>query len=379
MGERLHKVFGQIGSKLVSMATESAHWLIMGKRCLHLFSVVFDQIFFKLAGNEDRHKISDVFRFRPDQTTPYRVRCPWAGKWCPQTSSFIFDQIFVKLAGNQDRHKISDEFEFLPDRVGHLGVTCPWRRMKFSVDLLWNLQVQLTFQMKIYWVPCGRNSSYSFPPIVLKLFRCFLHGMKICIWYGYNPLIIFSHFFCFVNLVFFVVWNAIKVYRQWLPCGRSSSYSFPPIILKLCRCFLHRMKICMWFEYNTLSIFSHFFCCVNLVSFFFTWNAIKVYRQWVPCGRNSSYSFPPIVLKLHRCFLHEMKMCMWFWYNTCTLIIFSHFFCFVNFRSWNYFKVFFLHEMLSKCIDSDYLSSYSFALIVLKLCRCVLHGMKMCI
>ena len=31
VGERLHKVLGQIGSKLVSMATESPCWLIMGK------------------------------------------------------------------------------------------------------------------------------------------------------------------------------------------------------------------------------------------------------------------------------------------------------------------------------------------------------------
>ena len=53
--------------------------------------------------------------------------------------------------------------------------------------------VQLIFQMKIYWVPCGRNSSYNFLPIVLKLFRCFLHGMKMCIRFGYNPLIIFSY------------------------------------------------------------------------------------------------------------------------------------------------------------------------------------------
>ena len=30
-GERLHNVLRQIGSKLVSMATESPHWLIMGK------------------------------------------------------------------------------------------------------------------------------------------------------------------------------------------------------------------------------------------------------------------------------------------------------------------------------------------------------------
>ena len=39
---------------------------------------------------------------------------------------------------------------------------------------------------------------------------------------------------------------------------------------------------------------------------------------------------------------------IWFGYNT--LIIFSHFFCFVNLKS-----RFFLHEMLSKCIDSGYL------------------------
>ena len=68
------------------------------------------------------------------------------GKWCLQASSFIFDQIFVKLAGNQDRHKISDEFEFRPDRISHFGVTCPCGQIKFSIDILWNLQVQLTFQ-----------------------------------------------------------------------------------------------------------------------------------------------------------------------------------------------------------------------------------------
>ena len=34
------------------------------------------------------------------------------GKWCLQASMFIFDQIFVKLAGNQDMHKILVEFEF---------------------------------------------------------------------------------------------------------------------------------------------------------------------------------------------------------------------------------------------------------------------------
>ena len=60
--------------------------------------------------------------------------------------------IFVKLAGNQDSHKISDEFEFLPDRISHFGVTCPCGRIKFSIDIWWNLQVQLTFQILEFFV-----------------------------------------------------------------------------------------------------------------------------------------------------------------------------------------------------------------------------------
>ena len=41
VGERLYKVSGQIGSKLVSMATESPHWLIMGKTMSPPFLVCF--------------------------------------------------------------------------------------------------------------------------------------------------------------------------------------------------------------------------------------------------------------------------------------------------------------------------------------------------
>ena len=73
------------------------------------------------------------------------------GKWCLQASSFIFDRIFIKLAGNQDRRKISDEHEFWPDRISHFGVTCPCGRIKFSIDI-WNLQVQLTFQTLEFFV-----------------------------------------------------------------------------------------------------------------------------------------------------------------------------------------------------------------------------------
>ena len=63
------------------------------------------------------------------------------GKWCLQASSFIFYQIFVKLAGNQDSHKISDEFEFQLGPISHFGVTCPCGRIKFSIDILWCLHL----------------------------------------------------------------------------------------------------------------------------------------------------------------------------------------------------------------------------------------------
>ena len=55
-----------------------------GENDVSTFSLLFFyQIFFKLASNEDRHKISDDFEFRPVQTTPYRVRCPWASEKFP--------------------------------------------------------------------------------------------------------------------------------------------------------------------------------------------------------------------------------------------------------------------------------------------------------
>ena len=63
-----------------------------------------------------------------------------------------------------------------------------------------------------------------------------------------------------------------------------------------------------------------------------------MYRQWVPCERNSSYSF----------ILHGLKMCMWLGYNPC--INFCCFFHFANF-------VIFWPQILWKSRDSGYLVS----------------------
>ena len=61
---------------LVSMATDSSHRVIMGKRRHHVFSNVFDRILFILAGNDDMHESLDEFEIWLDSTTDYGVSCP---------------------------------------------------------------------------------------------------------------------------------------------------------------------------------------------------------------------------------------------------------------------------------------------------------------
>ena len=138
------------------MATESAHWLIMGKRFLHLFSVVFDPILFILAGNEDMHKTSDEFEFRPDWTTDYGVSCPWASEKFPidlcwengvskLARSFLIgssSNLLVTRTGIKSQ--MSSKSSQIGSVTSELNALCG--RIKFSTDILWNLQVQLTFQ-----------------------------------------------------------------------------------------------------------------------------------------------------------------------------------------------------------------------------------------
>ena len=106
------------------------------------------------------------------------------------------------------------------------------------------------------------NFFYSLIPILLKLYRCCDHASKICILFGYNPQINFCHFFCNFSGIL-----TMKVNGQWVPCVRNSSYSLIPILLKLYRCCDHALKICILFGYNPQINFCHFFCNLNLAIF----------------------------------------------------------------------------------------------------------------
>ena len=52
--------------------------------------------------------------------------------------------------------------------------------------------------MKVYrrWVPCKRNFLYNVNP--------FLRGLKMCMWFGFNPAVSFCHFSTLLTLSFFI-------------------------------------------------------------------------------------------------------------------------------------------------------------------------------
>ena len=102
--------------------------------CSHfLFVVRGKNSYIKLTGNRTGIKSRTSLNFGQIGTFPSELgafECLKLShrliirKWCVQSSTFIFHWIFVKLAGNQERHNISDEFEFQQDQISHFGVTC---------------------------------------------------------------------------------------------------------------------------------------------------------------------------------------------------------------------------------------------------------------
>ena len=92
----------------------------------------------------------------------------------------------------------------------------------------------------------------------------FQDGLKICMWFfsesWNNFLLLFPHFL----LRHFLSSNTTGVYREQVPCPLNSSHSFWLILLKLYRCFKDGLKICMWFIQNPEIIFYHFLHVLNL-------------------------------------------------------------------------------------------------------------------
>ena len=157
-----------------------------------------------------------------------------------------------------------------------------------------------------YWVPFVCNSSYSFMAIFLKLYRCFCHGLKICMWFRYNPQINFCHFFFILNLVIFQESELIVGALSVQLCQQ-----FYVILFETLPVLWHGLKMCMWFGYNYQINFCHIFRILKLV-IFASW-ILSECIVGILCGQ-LLLQFYEIFLKLYRCFCHGLKMCMWFGY-----------------------------------------------------------------
>ena len=111
----------------------------------HFFSIAFDPILFKHAGNEDmfsrlflngsfsylqviRTYIKAYMSLNFGQIPPLTTELAALERLknrCHHVISVNIDPIFFKLAGNKDMHNIMNELEFRPDRTTDYGVSCP--------------------------------------------------------------------------------------------------------------------------------------------------------------------------------------------------------------------------------------------------------------
>ena len=93
----------------------------------------------------------------------------------------------------------------------------------------------------------------------------FFSWYELCMWIGHNCWINFCHFFDIVNLVIFYPDYIVRGYLLWAQL--LLQFCTCPIVFKLCMCFPHGMRMCMWIGHNCWINFCHFFDIVNLVIF----------------------------------------------------------------------------------------------------------------
>ena len=161
----------------------------MGKCCLHANLFIFDQIIIKVAGNQDRRKSCHV-RFWAESDHSF-CSCEWLD-WAMVLGSFQCWGVLIlwHIVGQGPAVVAAGAgwvgcflFLFFLSRLSYL----PFFRTCFSVgDLGMQVSVRLSVRQHLPCVSCERNSSYSFLPIFLKLCICFLHGVRMCMWFGYN-------------------------------------------------------------------------------------------------------------------------------------------------------------------------------------------------
>ena len=106
------------------------------------------------------------------------------GTLCAQLLQFhsdSFETLQMSLLGFEDMHVVGYETQI------NFYYFCS--QLELS-----HFSVILTMRVNGQGVPCVRNSSYSFIPILLKLYKCLYNALKIRIWFAYNPQLNYYHF-----------------------------------------------------------------------------------------------------------------------------------------------------------------------------------------
>ena len=101
----------------------------------------------------------------------------------------------------------------------------------------------------------------------------FLHGLEMCMWFGCNAWINFCHFFHFVNFVIF--WPQIR----WKYI--DSGYHVSATHIQLCTSFFHGLKMCMWFGFNPAVNFCHFSTLLTFSHFNFSQVRHQLHRSLI--------------------------------------------------------------------------------------------------
>ena len=173
------------------------------------------------------------FEFRPDPTTDLGVSCPWASK---NLMLLLFMPRHQKVAG----------YYVIPSEI--LSV-----RPSVHPSVCLSVRPSVRPSVSAHHHSCIGNSSYSFRPILLKLYRCFKDGLKICILFFQNPEIIFYHFFPIFNLDIFralilqiCIWSMYLVSATPPTVFGESFWNFTGVLRMVWRyayCFFRILKL----------------------------------------------------------------------------------------------------------------------------------------
>ena len=157
---------GQVGLFTTELfALEHFHWLWMGK----MVSASFPQLLW-IQSSSNLQVMRTGIKSWTDSNFGRILSVilelsalEWWKKWCLQLFSVTFDWIFVKLAGNEDRHKSSNEFEFGSDRIIDFGVICPlaWIFLPISMEFFppwtYNGENNVSTCYQLPWIQSSSN------------------------------------------------------------------------------------------------------------------------------------------------------------------------------------------------------------------------------